>query len=63
VFKNTYSLARKPGRLFGFDSSKTLQGRGQTKNWIGNTLGDIKSSWTNDDLSNDQIRRLLKRTF
>jgi len=46
LFKNTYTLARKPGRLFGYDSSKTFSGRGQTKNWIVSALGDIKSSWT-----------------
>jgi len=35
VFKKTYTLARKPGRLFGYDSLKTLSGCAQTKNWIG----------------------------
>jgi len=63
IFKNTYTLSRKPGRLFGFDSSKISQGRASTKNWIGIMLGNIKSSWTNAMLSNDQIRRLLKKTF
>jgi len=62
IFENTYTLSRKHGCLFEFDSSKTAQGRAMTKNWIGSTLGSIKSSWTDLDLSNDQIRRLLKRT-
>jgi len=63
IFKNTYTLNRKQGRLFGYDSSKTVQGRAMTKNWIGTTLGNIKSPWIDVVLSNDQIRRLLKRTF
>jgi len=63
VFKNTYTLERKSGRLFGFDSSRTLPGRAQTKNWIGTALGDIKVSLTELDLNSDQIRRLLKKTF
>jgi len=63
VFKKTYTLARKPGRLFGYDSLKTLSGHAQTKNWIGSALGDIKSSWTDSKLSDDQIQRLLKKTF
>jgi len=63
IFTNTYSITRKQGRLFGFDSSKTMQGRAITRNWIGTTLGAIKSPWTGDILSNDQIRRLLKKTF
>lgn len=62
-FQNTYAEARKPGRLFGFDSSRGMVGRSQTKNWIGQTLGLIKTPWTSSDLSNDQIRGLLKRTF
>jgi len=62
-FLNTYTEARKPGRLFGYDSSKGMIGRSQTKNWIGQTLGQIKNPWTTSSLSNDQIRRLLKRTF
>jgi len=63
VFKNTYVIARKPGRLFGFDSSKMSHGRAITKNWIGTAIGDIKSRWTENELDNDQIRRLLKKTF
>jgi len=63
MFQNTYTLSRKPGRLFGYDSSKTSQGRAATKNWIGTALGNIKTPWTNTLLSNDQIRRLLKKTF
>jgi len=59
IFKNTYTLNRKEGRLFGFDSSKTAQGRAMTKNWIGSTLGP----WTDTEMSNDQIRRLIKRSF
>jgi len=55
VFKNTYRLERKPGRLFEFDSSRTVIGRAQTKNWIGLALGDIKVPWFESDLSNDQI--------
>jgi len=63
IFENAYTVSRKPGRLFGYDSSKSLVGRSITKNWIGQTLGQIQSSWSNSVLSNDQIRRLLKRTF
>jgi len=62
IFKNTYAETRKPGRLFGFDSSRVSVGRSMTKNWIGQTLGHIKTAWTESHLSNDQIRRLLKRT-
>jgi len=43
IQEQLYSLARKPGRLFGYDSLKILSGRAQTKNWIGSALGDIKS--------------------
>lgn len=63
IFRNTYAVARKPGRLFGYDSSKSLVGRSSTKNWIGQTPGQIQPSWTNSLMSNDQIRRMLKRTF
>jgi len=63
MFTNTYLLKRKPGRLFGFDSSKTALGRAISRNWIGSTLGNIKSAWTDSHLSNYQIRRLLKKTF
>jgi len=63
LFKNTYTEVRKPGRLFGYDSSKSMTGRAITKNWIGQTLGQIQASWTNSNLSNDQIRRMLKQTF
>jgi len=63
VLENTYTITRKPGRLFGYDSSKTLQGKALTKNWIGKALGDIKTPWTGSDLNNDRIRRLLKKTF
>jgi len=63
IFKNTYTVARKPGRLFGFDDSKSMIGRSLTRNWIGQSLGQIQASWTNMNLNNDQIRRMLKRTF
>jgi len=63
VLENTYTISRKPGRLFGYDSSKTRQGRALTKNWIGKALGDIRTPWMESDLNNDQIRRLLKKTF
>jgi len=49
MFKNTYTLSRKQGRQFGFDASKTAQGRAITKNWIGSMLGNIKSSWTDSN--------------
>jgi len=47
----------------GYDSSKTLSGHAQAKNWIVSALGDIKSSWTDSELSDDVIRRLLKKMF
>jgi len=63
IFKNTYSKARKHGLLFGYDNSKTRISRQMTKNWVGQALGEIKYPWTDSTLSNDQIRRLLKKTF
>jgi len=63
IFKNTYTIARKPGLLFGYDNSKSRSGRQITKNWLGQALGQIKYPWTDSTLSNDQIRRLLKKTF
>jgi len=33
IFENTYAETRKPGRLFGFDSSRVSVGRSMTKNW------------------------------
>lgn len=63
IFKNTYTLSRKEGRLFGYDSSKTVQGRAMSKYWIGSILGTIKTPRTDSNMSNDQICRLLKRTF
>jgi len=63
IFNNTYTINRKEGRLFGYDSSKTTQGIAMTKNWTSSTLGAIKSPWTDTELSNDPIHSLLKRTF
>lgn len=63
IFKNTYNVTRKPGRLFGCDNSNTVIGRAMTRNWIGLAFGHIQSSWTDTNLSNDQIRRMLKKTF
>jgi len=48
---------------FGYDNSNTVIGRAMTRNWIGQAFGHIQSSWTDTNLSNDQIRRMLKKTF
>jgi len=63
IFKNTYKITRKPGKFFGYDNSNSLIGRSMTRNLIGQTLAQIQGSWTDTNLSNDQIRRMLKKTF
>jgi len=63
AYSNTYTKVRYPGQIFRFDSSKTKIGRQITKNWCGSVLGQIKVAWSNDPLSNDRIRMLLKSTF
>jgi len=62
-FKNTCKITRKPGRHFGYDNSNSLIDRSMTRDWIGQTLGQIQGSWTDTNLSNDQIWRMLKKTF
>jgi len=54
---------RPPGRLFGFDSSKSRIGQIQTRNWIGMSLRSIQDPWTKRMLSRDAIRALLKRNL
>lgn len=63
AFSNTYTKARYPGLIYGFDSSKTKVGKQITKNWCGAVLEQIKVPWSNNLLSNDRIRLLLKSTF
>jgi len=63
AYSNTYTKVRYPGQIFGFDSSKTKIGRQITRNWCGSVLEQIKVSWTNNPLSNERIRLLLKSTF
>jgi len=58
---NLYTKGHKEGRLFGYDSSKTNQGKQMTHNWIGQVLGNVDESWTNRILNNDQIRVLVKK--
>jgi len=50
IFTNTYAVARKPGRLFGYDNPNTVIGRAMTRTWIAQALGQIQSSWTNINL-------------
>jgi len=63
MFANSFTQQRKIGQLFSYDNSKTLLGRGATRNWIGKCIGRVKVPWTTQDLNKDQIRRLLKKVF
>jgi len=63
VSSNIYSRTRRQGLLFAYDASKTRIGRQSTRNWIGQTLCDIKIPWCNQSLSKDSIRLLLKKTY
>jgi len=63
IFLNTYVKTRSPGRIFGFDNSKSRLGRQATRNWIGQNLSQIKDDWTTKIRSNDAIRVLLKKTY
>jgi len=60
---NFYSKRRKPGFSYAYDSSRTKIGKQSTKNWIGSAIGEIQTPWTNQNLSKDSIRVLLKKTF
>jgi len=62
-FINTYTKSRSPGLLFGFDTSSHKVGRQLTSNWCGGVLSQINVPWTNDMLSKDRIRTLLKSVF
>jgi len=62
-FINTYTKSRSPGLLFGFDTSSRKIGRQLTSNWCGGVLSQINVPWTNDLLSKDRIRTLLKSVF
>jgi len=63
VSTNIYSRTRRQGLLFAFDASRTRIGRQSTRNWIGQTLCDIKIPWCNTLLSKNSIRLLLKKTY
>jgi len=63
MFANAFTQQRKTGQLFAYDNSRSLIGRSITKNWIGKCIGRIKVPWTTQDMSKDQIRRLLKKVF
>jgi len=63
ISKNTYSKTRKTGFLYGYDASKSKIGKQVSRNWIGSALRFIEEPWTENQLSKDSIRTLLKRSF
>jgi len=63
IFLNTYVKSRSPGKIFGYDSSRSRIRRQATRNWIGQNLCQIKDSWTTEIRSRDAIRVLPKKTF
>jgi len=63
AFTNTYRKNRYKGLLFGLDDSTHKVGRPVTKNWCGSVLAEVKVTWSNDVLSNDRLRILLKSAF
>jgi len=60
---NLYSKRRKEGFQYAFDTSKTKIGRKISRNWLGQTLCNINSSWSNRHLSKDAVRVLLKKSY
>jgi len=60
AFSNTYFKAGYPGLITGFDSSRTKVGKQMTKNWGGSVLSQVKVHWSNEQISQDKIRGLLK---
>jgi len=63
AFINTYKKTRSPGLVFGYDTSKRKAGRQITGNWCGGSVIQIKVPWTDETLSKDRIRTILKSTF
>jgi len=63
AFANTYQQNKYQGLLFGYDSSVTKIGRQITKNWCGNVLAEVKTPWTDRQLSKDRLQVILKSTF
>jgi len=63
AFANIYTKNRYPGMLFGYDSSASKVGRQITKNWCGSVLSEVKTPWSDRQLSKDRLRVLLKSTF
>jgi len=62
-FTNAYTKTRSPGLLFGFDTSNRKTGRQIMSNWCGDVLSQINVPWTDEILSKDRIRTILKSTF
>jgi len=62
LMANSYIERRKPKRLKFFDASKTRIGRQPIENRIGTILNNVEFDWT-DGISNDAIRRNLKKHF
>jgi len=60
AFTNCVTKFRSPGLLIGYDNSKLKVGTQQTKNKSGNVLSQMKVRWTNEELSKDRIRMILK---
>jgi len=59
--RNLYTKRRQPGLVFGFDNSRSRKAKQCTKNWLGDALSKITTSWSGSVLSRDQIRTMLKR--
>jgi len=60
--RTAYINDRCPGRASFTDTSKRKIGRQTLPNRLG-FFKDVKFNWCNEDISDDKLRRELKKTF
>jgi len=63
MMTNFYTKRRKEGYYYTFDSSATKIEKKISRNWLGTTLYNICSPWSNRQMSKDAIRVLLKKSY